>query len=804
MLGDRDLRLGRWPRTRWGRAFGVASDLASGELVADRYSTDRMSLLIERWTVEYGDGGPREVRVPHAWGQDVAIEWEGPARYRTMLEVPRTGGLLRFRGVSYACRVTVDGEDAAAHEGMWDAFDVDLSPYARRTVEVRVDVVKNGGRLHPVGSVLSGFLPYLHQTWGGIYREVELVPTGTPLDGDVLVPRLEVEGSRLRLDGAPFYPRGVLHWGWYPEGGGPHPTEEEARREIARVAALGFNLVKFSLWLPPHRYLDALEEAGLAAWIELPLWQAKPALFEDPRIEEELERIVRQYRGHRCVVAWTVGCEMGNAPAAFRARMVAKVQALTGCPLVRDSSGGAEMYGGDPREFGTFEDFHPCADLPVYGHLLDSLALGTRAGTPMLLGETMDADAHRDLPRVARKLPPWASSIGELNAPGVRIRDELSRLARELPVFGDEGAERDAELRRDAAERAAFVRRTMAEAARARPAVSGYVVTALRDTPITTSGIFDDWGGQRFTTEDVRGWNAPSMLFMSPLRRTPLRSGGNVPRALDPLCVAPGTATWRIGGHSERGLSGRLLWRILDLREPGVRRVAAEGVGEAAELPPLAPRELLEIHWPVTEPGLYRLEAEFAGVSAGWNLVVADTAPYLGANGEPPPAGAPDASERDDLGTLPLYRGWDARADRAFAGGERAIVQIDWGDAAGPTVGVPFWRECALLFDGVAPGFEAVRRPETQMGVSVRRALDLAAWRRRLGEVVPLVRRVDLRSYRQDAYAFRARNLVVTTLPLEERADEPFTPLSASPALYRGWFEAVLRGESRRESGPGG
>ena len=756
-----------------------------------------MATLIERWTVEYGDEGPREIRVPHVWGRDVAADWEGPARYRTVLEVPRTGGLLRFHGTSYACRVTIDGGTVASHEGLWDAFDVDLTPYAKRTVEVGIEVVKNGGRLHPVDGVLSGFLPYVSQTWGGPYREVELLPPGTPLDSAPAASRVSLDGSRIVFNGKPFFPRGVLHWGWSPEGTGPDPSDAEIVREIGRLADMGFNLVKFSLWLPPHRYLDALDAAGLASWIELPLWQSKAEIFDDPRIEEELERIVRQYRHHRCLAAWTLGCELGNAPAAFRQRMVAKVQALTACPLVRDNSGGAEMYGGDPREFGTFEDFHPYADLPIYGHLLDSLALGTRRETPMLLGETMDADCHRDLPRVARRLPYWASSISELNARGVRSEDELPRLARELPIFSDEGAERDRELRAASHERAAFVRRSMAEAARARPGISGYVVTGLRDTPISTSGLFDDWDAPRFSDASVREWNAPSMLFMSPLRRAPLRAGGNVPRALDPFCVAPGTAMWRIGGHSEAGLSGRLLWRILDLSEPGARQVAAEGVGETTELPSLVPRELLEIHWPVKRPGRYRLEAEYAGVTAAWNLVVVDTVPFAG----PHPQGTPDASAvGDELGALPLLHGWDARADRAFAGGEPAIVQIG-GEL---TVEAPFWRECAPLFDGVPTAFDAVRMPEAQIGVSVRRTLDLAAWRRKLGEVEPLMRRVDLRTYRQDAYAFRARNLVVTTLPMAERADEPFTPLSAAPALFRGWFESVLRGSAGQGDANGG
>ncbi|RYG30091.1 hypothetical protein EON81_25530, partial [bacterium] len=129
-----------------------------------------MGQPVERWTVQYGDEGPREIRVPHAWRQDVALDWEGPALYRTMLEVPKAPTLLRFHGVSYACRITLGGRDVAAHEGMWDAFDVDLTRYAGQTVEIGLEVVKNGGRFFPVPAVLSGFLPYVYGTWGGLFR----------------------------------------------------------------------------------------------------------------------------------------------------------------------------------------------------------------------------------------------------------------------------------------------------------------------------------------------------------------------------------------------------------------------------------------------------------------------------------------------------------------------------------------------------------------------------------------------------------------------------------------------------------
>ncbi len=302
-----------------------------------------MGLAVERWTVQYGDEGPREVRVPHAWGQDVSVEWEGPALYKTMLEVPKRPCALRFHGVSYACRVTVAGRDVGAHEGIWDAWDVDLSPYCGTTVEVGLEVVKNGGRLFPVESVLSGFLPYVHQTWGGPFRPVELVSRDEPIDEAPVSSRIALEGRKIRHDGGYAFPRGVLHWGWYPEVGGPEPGEAEIAREIATIRAMGFNMVKFCLWLPPHSYLEQLDDLHMMSWLELPLWAARQELFDEPRIEEELERIVRQYRRHRCIAAWTIGCQgESSRPRSHRQSASRRSRTHVGTPRLPARCAGIE------------------------------------------------------------------------------------------------------------------------------------------------------------------------------------------------------------------------------------------------------------------------------------------------------------------------------------------------------------------------------------------------------------------------------------------------------------------------------
>ena len=109
-----------------------------------------MSQQVTRWTVDYGDGRIKEVRVPHAWKQDVDVRWEGPAVYKTLIDVPFRETKLVFHGVSYLAEVHVDGHHLATHEGIWDAFEVDLEQFKGKRIEVQVRVTKNCGPTYPV------------------------------------------------------------------------------------------------------------------------------------------------------------------------------------------------------------------------------------------------------------------------------------------------------------------------------------------------------------------------------------------------------------------------------------------------------------------------------------------------------------------------------------------------------------------------------------------------------------------------------------------------------------------------------
>lgn len=761
-------------------------------------------MVLSGWTVDYGDG-PLPCTVPHAWCQDVPLAWEGPAVYRCSVFTPHGRQFLVFHGVSYQTRVFLDDAEVGVHEGIWDAFWFELAGDGRDH-QVKVEAVKNGGESFPVRSVASGFIPFVFHTFGGIFKPVELVAS-LPACPMASLSGFRAEGTKFYASGTnqthipsaksqaeewlakrvgeptlaasaepddgrekPTYLRGVLTWGWYPELGHLNPPENTIHKEIDIAKKLGFNLIKFCLWVPPHRYLELMHEKGLMAWIELPLWDPTDDTESQEKIVKEFERIVDQYRHHPNIALWTCGCELhATTTAAYRKQLYDLVKARTG-GLVKDNSGSAEMYGGDLREYGDFYDFHPYCDTHYYPEVLDSLQNGPRKKLPILLGEFNDIDVHRDLARIASESPYWVSQDAFLNDQGVRWQHDLPALISENRFAQVPDENRHTSLIESSRRKSVFMRKIVQEAVRARDDIAGYVITGWRDTPISTAGVIDDWEQPRFRPEDFASWNRESSLFIIPSRRPPWVNGGNRSGWIDPYNWFEGRAFWKIGIHSEVELEGNLDWDILHFSWNGDRRPkgkVAQGAGLPLKINSLESTEIGEISWDTDEPGGYLLRTTFSGVTNTWPFWI-----------------VPEFDSKIPLGVS------DRRgllADLAPAQSARASIITDLEPIESGvaflldrgTSPMPFWRECAYEFlQGSFWDYMGYREAwERLLPMSTDRALDMGAihetWPDREWEV--LMNRIDMRTYKEHPMLIRSGNIFVTTL-------RPFGGLGNCPA----------------------
>ena len=112
--------------------------------------------------------------------------------------------------------------------------------------------------------------------------------------------RLTVEGTRLYLNGEPFYFRGICeHCYQYKT---VHPTRDKAYyvSVIRKLKSLGFNAIRFHTWIPPYEYMEAADEEGILLEVEAP---NNTALAE-------WEEIVRFCRHYTSVNLYSTGNEL--------------------------------------------------------------------------------------------------------------------------------------------------------------------------------------------------------------------------------------------------------------------------------------------------------------------------------------------------------------------------------------------------------------------------------------------------------------------------------------------------------------
>lgn len=117
---------------------------------------------------------------------------QGPVLYRRDLDLPGLEAdehvTLHFDGVSYACKVRLNGVLVGEHIGIWDGFSVPLTEAAqagRNELEVEVTrpaTLEAGPESpsrpgpYPIRRTLSGFLPYVWgDIFGGLWQDVWLV-----------------------------------------------------------------------------------------------------------------------------------------------------------------------------------------------------------------------------------------------------------------------------------------------------------------------------------------------------------------------------------------------------------------------------------------------------------------------------------------------------------------------------------------------------------------------------------------------------------------------------------------------------
>lgn len=313
---------------------------------------------------------------------------------------------LRVGAAATEATVIVNGRPVGTHLGAWTPFEFDVSAFvhddpARENVaEIRCEDRKH---------VTNGFLPVLGVRWTGA-RDIEIRNAAAAIR-PAATQRSAVRGTQLLVDGEPVRVRGILHWGYYPELGNPWPSEATMRREIKEFQQLGFNLIKFCLWVPPPRYLELCDEVGMLVWQEYPVWAAP---LDDRAFVREFEELFSQDGPHPCVILRSLTCENDHIDADFGRELVELAhRTIPGCLILDNSAWMCTERCGD------FHDEHQYlhnAQWKYYGQRMRG-----KLTKPLLLGETIAVDAEQE--------PDLSIALA------VR-RFQIETLARDLPDAG--------------------------------------------------------------------------------------------------------------------------------------------------------------------------------------------------------------------------------------------------------------------------------------------------------------------------------------------------------------------------------
>jgi hypothetical protein len=344
------------------------------------------------------------------------------------------------------------------------------------------------------------------------------------------------DGPRLQLNGQPIYPRMVLSWGWYPDRLHPDPGPDRVRTDLTELRRLGFNGVKLCLWFPPPYYFDVADELGMLLWLELPMWLPEPTEQFRRQLFTESERLITLAAAHPSLILITLGCELSSVVGAdVLGPLYDMAKRLAPQTLVRDNSGSGEAYGGLLDEFADFDDHHLYCEPAYIKPTMDHFSPRWRQPRPWLFGEFCDYDTYRDLSHAqAADRPWWTSPDPQVNPQGARWQYDVPYQEERLISNGFWA--RGADLTELSHRQALLHRKITLEAVRIRSDTSGYVITGERDTPISTSGLWDDSGNLKVDSSDFVAFNSDLTLCLDWDRRRTWIAGGDRPAPWDTWC----------------------------------------------------------------------------------------------------------------------------------------------------------------------------------------------------------------------------------------------------------------------------
>jgi hypothetical protein len=442
----------------------------------------------------------------------------------------------------------------------------------------------------------------------------------------------------------------VLNWGYAPPLNRPSIDEAHMRAEIAAAKRMGFNLMKFCLWVPPRRYLELCDELGLCAWIEYPTWHAPWDEAHADELAREYAEFFQHDRNHASVLLRSLTCETGpSAEIAVVRRMYLLAKAMIPDAIVEDDSSWIQW-----NRVHDFWDDHPYGNNHTWWATLDRLRkhVAENGTQPLALGEAIAADTWIDTALLSTQ------KVKHPNWPLPHALDAITRFEDLLDLQGAASvAER---LRRDSLRYAMLMRKFQLEMFRREIPNGAVVVSVMRDFPLASMGLLDAAGAQKWSDNEW-AFNGDTMLLLkSPNDHRAFRRG-RVPLDVRVSHCGPDALT-QVELEMVIGDAAPQRWPLRNLRPGQVHYVPDLEL----QMPEVASPQPLNVELRLLAHGMVRARNQWTF----WAVPEAEGADALMA--------ARHASASHDLLPLGIAPRWDGKAlDRVIVAGHLDASLLD-------------------------------------------------------------------------------------------------------------------------------
>ncbi len=150
---------------------------------------------------------------------------------------------------------------------------------------------------------------------------------------------VRVKDKRITLNGRPYFLRGVLDQGFWPDGIYTPPTDDAIRNEVRMTRALGFNLARKHVKVEDPRWYYYCDKLGLLVAQDMPSSHNLASEEARRNFAREWQEVLDDVRVHPSVILWIPFNENWGDPKEFQDRIVDQTHAADPTRPVIDASG---------------------------------------------------------------------------------------------------------------------------------------------------------------------------------------------------------------------------------------------------------------------------------------------------------------------------------------------------------------------------------------------------------------------------------------------------------------------------------